>query len=169
MIVQAIRCTHHPSAVLGLLLVLGTLTGCSNVVGPERIDLRLTIASKVPFTLQEMKRASGRLTPIAINPDGSHCRGGGGFSGFTAETPIEVNDERGITLGAGRLGQGTLKQTGSDLEGQPVFDTCFFHASIPLKSSARIYVLRIGGEGFVRRFHVSQMRKLQGHVTLKVD
>ena len=150
-------------------LLMGALVGCDSGPALKRINLRLTIASKSPLLHAEMRRAGGRLTSIRLDPGGVHCQGGGGFTDFSADSRIEVNDERGVRLGQGWLGPGTLVRNGSDLEGQPLFGKCTFQATIPLSGSARIYVLRIGGEGFVKRFHVSQLRNAKGQIDLKMD
>lgn len=153
----------------GLAVLVLSLGGCSDGAPLERLNLRFTISSKDPVTTQEMGRADGRFTAIRMDPDGVHCRGGGGFTNFSATTPIEIHNEQGKLLGHGWMGKGTLQRAGSDLEGKPLFSKCHFWTSIPLSEPARIYVLHIGGEGFVRRFHVSQLRQMKGLITLKVD
>lgn len=153
----------------GMALLILHLPGCSNGAPLERLDLNFTISSKDPVTTQEMERAGGRITSIRLDPDGAHCQGGGGFIGFSAASTVEVLNERGTLLGQGLLGKGTFQRAGSDLEGKPLFGKCHFQASIPLSGPARIYMLRIGGEGFVRRFHISQLQRQKGLITLKVD
>jgi hypothetical protein len=154
---------------MGLAPLLLTLAGCSNGTPLERLHLAFTISSKEPVTVQEMERAGGRLTAIRLAPDRVHCQGGGGFINFATDSPIEVMNEQGRLLGQGGLGPGTLQRAGSDLEDKPLFKRCGFQVSIPLGGPARIYVLRIGGEGFVRRFHISQLRRQKGLIQLKVD
>jgi len=157
------------SGFLSLCFLLVTLSGCSRSEGPDKILLQFTIASKESLTTPEMKRAGGKLTPLAMGPDGVSCQGGGGFSSFTPNSRVEAHDEHGKTLGVSSLGEGTLQGAGTDIEGQPVFNKCHFRSIIPLNDQARIYVLRIGGEGLVKRFHVTQLQKLNGNIALKVD
>lgn len=157
------------ASLMGMAPLLFTLAGCSNGPPLERIDLNFTISSKEPVTVQEMERAGGRLTAIRLAPDRVHCQGGGGFINFATDSPIEVMNEQARRLGQGRLGPGTFQRAGSDLEGKPLSKRCGFQASIPLSGPARIYMLRIGGDGFVRRFHISQLRRQKGLIELKVD
>ena len=151
-----------------LLLLLG-LTACSSGPAPERIDLRFTISTKQAVTREEMEKGNGRYTPIRLDPDGERCRGGGGFRRFTPASSITVQDERGRLLGSAPLGPGRIEAGGTDPEGTPLFEACHFRARIPLAGPARIYVLNIGGEGFVRRFHISQLRQSAGRIALTVD
>jgi hypothetical protein len=157
------------SALLGVLLALGALGGCSQETGPHTITLILTISVNEPVTLGEMKRAGGRLTSITMDPDGTHCQGGGGFAGFRADSPIEIFNERGMLLGKGALGKGALEEKGRDLEGQQLFRACNFLTTLPLVRAAKIYILRISGEGFVRRFHAARLREQKGIVSLTLN
>jgi hypothetical protein len=153
----------------GVLLLLLGLAACRPGPPPERIDLRFTIGTKQAVTREDMEKAGGRYSPIRLEADGRHCRGGGGFARFSADSPIVVRNERGEQLGSAPLGPGEIERGGTDLDGTVLHEACHFSARIPLRAPARIYVLNIGGEGFVRRFHVSQLRRSGGRIELAVD
>jgi hypothetical protein len=156
-------------SLLGLLLASG-LAGCSHAAGLDRLDLQLTIRTMESVTRQEMARAEGRFTSIRpTDQDPNHCRGGGGFTAFSPDTAVDVYDQNEYLLGSSTLGMGTFKSKGRDIEGKTLYEGCDFRTKINLTNQARIYILRIGGETFVRRFHVSQLRNTDGLVKLKVD
>lgn len=152
-----------------LLAPLLALAACRSGPVPDRIDLRFTIATKQAVTRQDMEKGNGRYTPIRLEPDAQHCRGSGGFSGFAPDSRIVVRDERGRHLGETLLGAGRIEEGRKDPDGERLYEACHFHASIPLAGPGRIYILSIGGERFVRRFHISELRSRKGRITLKVD
>lgn len=157
-----------PLAAL-LVLLGGLVVGCSTAAGPRRIDLSLTVASKESLTRPQMERADGRFVPIRYDADGRHCRGSGGFADFRADTPVEVLDQRGRRLGLATLGPGVFQREGHDPDGEPLHVACRFALTMPLTDQARIYVLRIAGERYVKRFHVSELRGQGGRIHLRMD
>lgn len=153
-----------------LLALLLPLTACRSADnGPQRLDLQLTIQSKQPVTRQEMERAEGHFTSIRPAQKGRGCRGGGGFAAYHAETPVDVLDQQGNVLGRSKLGIGSFEAAGHSIDARPLFSACHFQVGIPLAAPARIYVLRLGDEALIKRLHVSQLRRTNGVVKLKMD
>jgi len=74
-------------------------------------------------------------------------------------------DERGTLLGQTVLGRGRVRLTSPDPEGRKRYDACTFEQSIALEGPARIYVIHIAGERFVRREHLSTLLRSNGAIS----
>ncbi len=157
-------CRWLPSAIAGLLLF-----GCggSQQQAPRELALRLTVGAKTPITHFDLM--GERPVSFTVDEDKLNCQGSAGFSQFVPKAPVEVLDERGTLLGQAVLGPGRLTMTSPDPEGRNRYEACTFELTIPLDGPARIYTIRIAGERFVRREHISTLLRSDGEITYFTD
>jgi hypothetical protein len=152
-------------ASLSLLCLWGCTTPQTRA--PESLQLRFTIGANHPVTTFDLMGA--RPVSFMVEEDGRRCRGSTGFSRFVEDTPVEIVDEHGSIVGRGDLGNGLVEAASPDAKGRRRYQACHFMVSIPLTDSARIYTIRIGGEAFVRREHISTLARTDGQLNYITD
>ena len=157
-------CRWLPSAMAVLLLC-----GCpgQRQQAPRDLALRFIVGAKSPVTHFDLM--GERPISFTVDEDKLSCQGSSGFSQFVPEAAAEIFDERGALLGQAVLGPGRVTMTTPDQEGRKRYEACTFELTIPLDGPARIYTIRIAGEGFVRREHISTLLRSNGAITYFTD
>lgn len=151
------------------VMVLLLLGGCGGLQkqAPRDLVLRFTVGAKTPVTHFDLM--GERPISFTVDEDNRSCQGSAGFSEFVPEAPVEILDERGTLLGLATLGPGRVSLTSPDPEGRNRYEACTFNLTIPLDGRARIYTIRIAGERFVRREHISTLLRSNGAITYFTD
>ncbi|CAK6686679.1 hypothetical protein BBFGKLBO_00062 [Synechococcus sp. CBW1107] len=145
------------------------LSGCGGrqQLAPRELALRFTIGAKTPVTHYDLM--GERPISFTVDEETLSCRGNAGFSQFVPEAPVEIRDERGTLIGKAELGPGRVTLTSPDQEGRNRYQACTFEQRIPLNGPARIYSIRISGERFVRREHISTLLRTNGEIRYFTD
>lgn len=165
---RASRCPSPLSLVMLLAALLPSLVGCASHAPPDRLQLRFIVSPDRDFRESDLR---GPLEGHAIHfdPRTLECRGAGVLAHYNSQAKVVVRDQRGQVLGSGELGPGRVIRRDLAADGVPIFKGCGFGVSIPLKGTARIYIVDVADGAYRERMHVSQFADRKGVLNLDVD